>query len=173
MPNDVPALNDLPVRRTARLLVFDPAGRLLMIRYRVARILPPLSKADPTILYTPGGGLEPGETSAAAAARELDEECGIRGAAISPVVARREARNLFFIRPSFSIEAYHVVRAPDARLDTSRLAETDIDPVVEVRWWPLDELAATAIHVIPAGLAGLAARCLSGDIPAQPVMLQG
>jgi hypothetical protein len=39
------------------------------------------------------------------------------------------------------------------------------------RWWPLAELAASAERIEPAGLAELAQRIASGDVPDQPVRL--
>ena len=164
-------LSPFPIRRTARLVVLDPQHRILLIRYRAAHIMPPLSAADPTFLYTPGGGIEPGETTAEAARRELDEECGIRGVLIGPVVALREAAAPWFRLQRFTIETYHLVRVADAQLDTSRLAETDDEEIIDVRWWSFDELAASGIALIPPGLVDLARRCASGDIPKEPVRL--
>ncbi len=55
-------------RRSARVLLFDDDGRLVLIR----RTRPD----GETYLTTPGGGVEPGETWQAAAARECAEELG-------------------------------------------------------------------------------------------------
>ncbi len=59
----------LPVRRAGRVVVLDPGGRVLLLRYDND---PP----DGRHWATPGGGLNPGETYAAAASRELAEETG-------------------------------------------------------------------------------------------------
>jgi isopentenyldiphosphate isomerase len=59
--------------RVAHVLVFDPAGRLyLQKRARTKDIQP--GKWDTSV----GGHLQPGETPAAGAQRELGEELGIR-----------------------------------------------------------------------------------------------
>lgn len=60
-----------PERRRGGAVVLS-AGRILLIRY------PPTAGRR---YFIPGGGVEPGETPAAAAARELREETGIAGAA--------------------------------------------------------------------------------------------
>ena len=83
----------------------------------------------------PGGGIDPGETPEEAALRELDEEVGIRGVALGPCVATCTALRDRFIKVSLCHERYYLVRAPSDRIDTSRLAETDLDPVLDVRWW--------------------------------------
>ena len=50
----------------AALCLLDGAGRLLLVR-----------KRGTTLFMQPGGKLEPGETAAAAAVRELQEELGL------------------------------------------------------------------------------------------------
>lgn len=58
-----------PRRQAARLVVRDPDGRVLLLRYDDP---PPMG----VHWATPGGGIDPGETPRAAAARELHEETG-------------------------------------------------------------------------------------------------
>src|SRR5699024_11463528 len=62
----------LPI--SARVLVFDAAGRVLLVRGHDA------DQVDRTWWFTIGGGIEPGETPRQAAVRELQEEAGISAA---------------------------------------------------------------------------------------------
>ena len=71
-------MSDRPKRPAARLLVTDPAGRLLMFRFTAEGRAP--------FWVTPGGAVDPGESFEAAARRELYEETGIE-ADPGPVVA--------------------------------------------------------------------------------------
>jgi 8-oxo-dGTP pyrophosphatase MutT (NUDIX family) len=55
-------MTDLPVRDTARALVLDPQDRLLLIQYEAVRDVDPARPGLRAFWFTPGGGLEPGET---------------------------------------------------------------------------------------------------------------
>ncbi|SFG60087.1 ADP-ribose pyrophosphatase YjhB, NUDIX family [Methylobacterium gossipiicola] len=162
---------NVPVRDVARGLVFDPAGRLLLIAYEAVR---PIDPADPearTFWFMPGGGLEPGEGHVAACRRELEEEIGVADAPIGPLVAVCDGPFHLFRTPRFARERYFVVRLPDDRIDTRRLAETEDNPVLGTRWWTPDELAATSERIEPAGLAALVRTLADGTLPETPVTL--
>jgi ADP-ribose pyrophosphatase YjhB (NUDIX family) len=74
----------ITVRIAARVVLLDPANRILLFRY-----VEPWSR--PAIWATPGGGLEPGETDAAAARRDVVEETGLTDVALSPIIWTRES----------------------------------------------------------------------------------
>ncbi|WP_336486411.1 NUDIX hydrolase [Methylobacterium nigriterrae] len=164
-------MSDLPIRHIARALVFDPADRLLLIAYEAVRPIDPREPDQRCFWFMPGGGLEPGESHVAACRRELEEEIGVAGAEIGPEVATCEGPFHLFRKARDARERYFVVRLPDDRIDTRRLAETEDNPVLGTRWWSLEELEASRERIEPAGLAGLARRILAGDIPARPVTL--
>lgn len=161
----------VPTRDTARLVVLDPSGRLLLIQYRAQRDLDPARPGDRGFWFTPGGGLEPGETHEQAAARELKEETGISGVPIGPHVASREALIDLFLRRAHTRERYFLVRAPSDRLDTSNLAGTEMDEVMDVRWWELPGLAASGAHIEPQSLLPLAQELVAGRVPPAPIQL--
>jgi 8-oxo-dGTP pyrophosphatase MutT (NUDIX family) len=164
-------VNSLPSRDTARAIVFDPDGRLLLIAYEAARDVDPARPGLRRFWFTPGGGIEPGETPEIAVVRELSEEIGVFDAPRGPLVARRETPITLFRRACFVRERYFLVRLPSPAIDTANLAATENDPILDVRWWPLEELAATDEIVEPAGLVTLARRLVAGDIPSAPIAL--
>ena len=69
------------MKQSARLLIIDPAQRLLLFLYDDGH--------RPAFWSTVGGRVEEGESYAATAARELHEETGFE-AAIGPVIRTRD-----------------------------------------------------------------------------------
>ena len=161
----------LPRRDIARALVFDPADRLFLIAYEAARDVDPARPGDRAFWFMPGGGLEAGETHEAACRRELEEEIGVRDVALGPQVAWCDGTFTLFPKGRDARERYFVVRLSDDRVDTARLAETEDNPILDARWWSLDDLAALPQRVEPAGLVALARRIVAGDVPPEPVRL--
>jgi ADP-ribose pyrophosphatase YjhB (NUDIX family) len=160
----------LPKRPTARLFVIDPTGRLLLIRYRTT---PPVAAPYAhlrSIWFTPGGGLEPGETPREAAARELLEETGLTSP-IGPEVAFRCEDVTFFQKKVCVVETYFLVRTASSYINTQFLADTEDDDVEEVGWWSMTELTQLTDHIEPPTLVALARGLSRGDIPAEPVNL--
>jgi TDG/mug DNA glycosylase family protein len=70
----------LPLREAVRALVLDPDDRVLLVRF---------DWPDKTVWALPGGGVDAGEPPEQALARELAEECGLRGFELGPCVWTR------------------------------------------------------------------------------------
>lgn len=158
-------------RHTSRLIILDPADRLLLIQYKATAEESVVYPGLKNFWFTPGGGIEPGESAEEAALREMDEEVGLNGLPLLGEVARRDALNDLFTRAAFCHERYFLVRAASDAFDTARLAETDQDEVLDVRWWQLDAFKSSGEVLIPAGVLRLARMLIADGMPQQPVDL--
>ena len=144
----------LPERRSARLLIVAPDGRLLLFRYEDGR--------EPPFWATPGGQLLPGETFEQAAARELAEETGF-DAPIGPLVRTREA--VFAagdVGPARWVERYFLVRAAGTPACGGWTME-ERRTIQESRWWSSAELQASPVRLLPDWLPAVLAELVSGS----------
>ena len=138
---------DLRLRRAARLIVLDPAGRALMFRYDVPG-------RDP-FWVTAGGECEPGESFEDAARRELVEETGFT-ADPGPQIARMTPEFITVQgEPVQADERFFLVRVAEAQIDTSGHTETELALMTQHRWFTLDELEDWPEAVFPVELADM------------------
>ena len=142
----------LPARPTARWLILDPQGRVLMFRFVFDE--GPLSGS--AFWATPGGGCEPGESFEDAARRELFEETGLTVGDPGPQVAR--------IRVSFHVpdgrmadvdQRFFLLRTERFTVARGCWTEEERRVLVEHRWWSVAEIRASAETIWPAELADL------------------
>ncbi|MCU1693532.1 MAG: hydrolase [Frankiales bacterium] len=154
------AVGSAPVdRQAARVLLLDAQDRVLLFLG-----LDPEEPERGRWWITPGGGLDPGESAAQGAARELAEETGL---VVDPVslgapVHARTAEFVFAGQAYRQVEDFFLVRVDAHDVDTAGFTALEVAAVLEHRWWSAQELRATDEVVYPADLLVVLARVAGG-----------
>jgi 8-oxo-dGTP pyrophosphatase MutT (NUDIX family) len=154
-------------RLTARVLLLDPDGRLLLMKGRL-----PSAPDGPGAWFTVGGGAAPGETVREAAAREIVEETGFRDFELGPVVWRREGALPLAGETVWMDEHYLVARCPGGDPVRHGWQADEHDLIDDIAWWTHAELSATDERVFPPDLAALLTDILAGRLPPAPLSIR-
>ena len=151
-------------RLTARVVLLDPTGRLLLMKGRL-----PSRPEAPGAWFTLGGGAEPGETVLEAAIREVREETGFTEVTLGPLLWLREGvMTMAGGEQVLFKEHYLMARCPGGEPSRAGWDENERNLIDDIRWWTLDQLSATSERVFPSGLAALVAEALRGAPPSAP-----
>ena len=119
-----------PLREAARALVFDPAGRALLVRFEFP---------DRTVWATPGGGIELDESPEETVARELREEAAF-DFELGPLIW---TRTHWWDEGPYSGQHERIFLARAAGEDPQPTpAELSGPWMKEIRWWTREEIDA-------------------------------
>jgi len=135
-------------RRTARVMLFDEVGDVLLIRFVVPR-----EEGEFVFWALPGGEIEVGETEAEAVVREVREELGLELAVTGPVYCDR---NQFLHQGEMQDNTDFLFRARCRREEPRLMGVTaeEREIMSEIRWWSEGEIAVSRERVFPENLAG-------------------
>ncbi|MCA9241582.1 MAG: NUDIX domain-containing protein [Planctomycetales bacterium] len=127
----------ITTRRAVRALLLTPTGSTLLLKAQDPQ-------GEFPVWYTPGGGIERGESPQDCLRREVHEELRVELPEIGPLIWRREhtfrwngqmlcqAEDFYLV----STEHFEPVIAPQA-------SENERHALRACRWWTLDEIQAS------------------------------
>jgi len=155
--------SELRIRAAARAIVLAPAEQVLLVRFEFPA---------GTRWSLPGGGIDPGESVEDALRRELREEVGLLDAVIGPHVWNR-LHIVPFVNGLYDgqreeirlVKVPHVFEPQPAFTWEALNAEF----VFELRWWTIDEIAASDAIFVPADLAAQLRSIVDDGPPDAPV----
>jgi 8-oxo-dGTP diphosphatase len=141
-------------------MVFDPAGRVLLIRCVVMR-----AGGEFVFWLTPGGEIEAGETPIEAARRELAEELGLSVEVRGPVYEEPTQ----FEHQGEMRDNHDYVFVARCAADAPMLRGVTADEIAimkEIRWWGAEEVEsaiAAGVKIFPVDLATRMRELYVGD----------
>jgi 8-oxo-dGTP pyrophosphatase MutT (NUDIX family) len=160
------------VRPTARVVVLDPGGRVLLLGARLTD--PAVPPGDVLFWYTPGGGVEDGESVRTAAVRELGEEIGLvvdPRTLEGPVWLRRHV-GAFAGMDIDSRETFFALRDVVHEVDAGGRTELELLGDEPHRWWTAAEIAGSAERFAPGNLAEALPELLAGPWTGPPRIVE-
>lgn len=146
-------MTDVPpqvLRRAGRVVLVDELGQTLLLNG-----FDPGAPAAGSWWVTPGGGVEPGESTEQAARREVLEETGIVLGELGAVRLQRTATFTFEGVDYEQREDLWLAHITRSELDLSGWTPLERRSILGHRWWSLRELEGTAELIHPRRLAEL------------------
>ena len=149
LPAPVPDDRPRNRRRAMRVLLVDGDDRLLLFRDSDPGLEP-----VPVFWITPGGGVDPGESDAGAAIREIAEETGLAIGADDLVgpLAERVVVHGYSDVVTTQDELFWFVRCEAFDVSTAGHTEVELATMTAHRWWSRSEVAHATEDIWPRDL---------------------
>jgi ADP-ribose pyrophosphatase YjhB (NUDIX family) len=149
-------------RPAARVLLVDPTGRVLLVRF--------LSPETGFAWWAaPGGGLSEGESHEEAARREVFEETGLADFRLGPRVWVREHVFPWKGRQYRQQEQFFLARVEAFQPRADHFTADEVEMLQEHRWWRGEEIDASSDIFSPRRLGTLLRQLLVQGPPPAPV----
>lgn len=141
--------NQIEYRQAARVILVDPLGRTLLFRGG-----DPDTPGD-DYWFTPGGGIEPGESLQQAARREVLEEVGLHLQDLGTPVHWEEIVFPFLGKSIHQKQAFFLVQVDSSEVSVEGWNELERRTVKAHRWWAPEEIQNSQDRIYPNNLVSL------------------
>ena len=143
----------MKTRKTARALLFDNAGRLLLVKMHD----PSVGAADGAVVphaywVTIGGEIDAGEDVMVAVAREIREETGLTDVRLGRAVWYAEHVLTVKGEPRLFQETFVLAYTDDTNLSRAGWTEEEAQVIEHLKWWEMDALFASGDTFFPSSL---------------------
>lgn len=160
-------------RPTARALLFDAEGRILLMHMHDPDVAGPDGQVrQKSYWVTIGGGIDSGESAQSAVLRELHEETGLKDVVIGPAVWTRDHVLIVRGEPLWLKEIFFVARTKTTDWHGANWTALERDVVKELKWWSHEAILASEETFYPAALKTHLADLMRGVMPAAPIRLE-
>jgi 8-oxo-dGTP pyrophosphatase MutT (NUDIX family) len=159
---------------SARALLIDPRGRVLLMRLAAGHVVLPGQRAAarPTFWVTPGGSLDPGESFEDALRREIREETGLRLTQPGCWVWTGEKEIMRDGARVHTVAHVYAQRVAAFEPEPSGLTAEESESFRGFRWWSAGEIAASGDRFVPKRLAQLLPTLLDKPWPTTPIPIE-
>lgn len=156
-------------RHTVRALLFNPAGDMLLFKYRNDPNIHAVGHAPLNSDYwgTVGGGIDDGEDIMDALRREIFEEAGHTDIKIGPQVFHRKVDLVFYGGLLHVDEKYFIAHTATTDISTENHTQIERKFVADTRWWSPAAIAASTEKIFPAVLPLHVADLAAGIYPTE------
>tara|TARA_R110002074_G_scaffold358646_3_gene530998 strand:+ start:2137 stop:2631 length:495 start_codon:yes stop_codon:yes gene_type:complete len=143
----------MQTRKTARALLFDAEGRLLLVRMHD----PQVADADGKVVeraywVTIGGEIDAGEDVMTAVRREIAEETGLTEVRLGAAVWYAEHVLTVKGQPRLFQETFVLAYTDNTELSRAGWTEEEAQVIEHLKWWEMDELFASGDTFFPSSL---------------------
>ncbi len=161
----------MTIIESARALLIDPQDRVLLMKLASGPLTQEPTASRQTFWLTPGGSLHLGESFEDALIREIFEETGLRLNHPGHWIWTSPKRILRDGLPVDTLARVYIQRVPSFEPKPTALTPQERETFCELRWWGIDEIAATSEIFVPRQLALLLKPLLTSAWPARPVQI--